>query len=148
MSIVIEACTQKDLPDIDLLWREAFADDQPRHRADVVLPVKLAFQPDLFLVARDESTVVGSVMAGYDGHRGWINRVAVLKTHRRQGLGVLLMREAETRLRALGCVKINLQVRIGNRAVIDFYRDLGYDVEERISMSKLITQSLDSEKAS
>ena len=148
MSIVIDACSQEDLPDIDLLWREAFADDQPRHRADVVLPAKLAFQPDLFLVARDEGRVVGSVMAGYDGHRGWINRVAVLKTHRRQGLGMLLMREAEARLRALGCAKINLQVRTGNRAVIDFYRDLGYDVEERISMSKLITQSLDSEKAS
>jgi ribosomal protein S18 acetylase RimI-like enzyme len=148
MNIVIEACSQKDLPDIDLLWREAFADDQPRHRADVVLPAKLAFQPDLFLVARDGGRVVGSVMAGYDGHRGWINRVAVLKTHRRQGLGMLLMREAEARLRALGCAKINLQVRSSNRAVIDFYRDLGYDVEERISMSKLIAQSLDSGKAS
>lgn len=148
MNIVIEPCSRKDLPDIDLLWREAFPDDQPRHRADVVLPAKLAFQPDLFLVARDGGKVVGSVMAGYDGHRGWINRVAVLKTHRRQGLGMLLMREAETRLRALGCAKINLQVRSSNRAVIDFYRDLGYDMEERISMSKLTAQSLDSGKAS
>ena len=77
-------------------------------------------------------------MVGYDGHRGWINRLAVLKARRAQGVGALLMREAEDRLRALGCGKINLQVRTANRAVVEFYRSLGYDVEERISMSKLI----------
>lgn len=138
MSVTVKPYCDQDLEGIDALWREAFPDDQPRHRAEVVIPAKLAFQPDLLLVARDQDRVVGSVMVGYDGHRGWINRLAVLKARRAQGVGALLMREAEDRLRALGCRKINLQVRTANRAVVEFYRSLGYDVEERISMSKLI----------
>jgi ribosomal protein S18 acetylase RimI-like enzyme len=136
MSIAVDLCSERDLADIDALWREAFPDDEARHRAEIVVPAKLAFQPNLFLVARAQARVVGSIMAGYDGHRGYINRVAVLKTYRRQGVGVLLMREAEDRLQALGCVKINLQVRTTNQAVVGFYRSLGYDGEERISMSK------------
>ncbi len=143
MSVTVKPYCEQDLEGIDALWREAFPDDQPRHRAEVVIPAKLAFQPDLLLVARDQDRVVGSVMVGYDGHRGWINRLAVLKARRAQGVGALLMREAEDRLRALGCRKINLQVRTANRAVVEFYRSLGYDVEERISMSKLIPPGTD-----
>jgi ribosomal protein S18 acetylase RimI-like enzyme len=136
MSITITPATQGDLDDIDALWREAFPDDEPRHRAALTVPLKLAFQPDLFLVAREDGRLVGSIMAGYDGYRGHINRMAVLKTHRRRGIGVLLMREAEMSLRALGCVKINLQVRAGNGDVAGFYRKLGYAVEEHLDMAK------------
>ena len=138
MSVRVGPYRDQDMAGIDALWREAFPDDLPRHRADVVIPAKLAFQPDLLLVAREEDRVIGSVMMGYDGHRGWIYRVAVLKSHRTHGVGALMMREAEDRLRALGCGKINLQVRAANHAVVDFYRSLGYGVDERISMSKLI----------
>jgi len=138
MSVTVDLCSRYDLADIDALWREAFPDDKPRHRAEIAAPAKLAFQPDLFLVAREKGRVIGSIIAGYDGYRGHINRVAVLKSHRRQGVGVLLVREAEARLRALGCSKINLQIRAANQAVISFYRGLGYDVEEHISMAKLI----------
>jgi len=138
MSVTVDLCSRDDLADIDALWREAFPDDKPRHRAEIAAPAKLAFQPDLFLVAREKGRVIGSIIAGYDGYRGHINRVAVLKSHRRQGVGVLLVREAEARLRALGCSKINLQIRAANQAVISFYRGLGYDVEEHISMAKLI----------
>jgi ribosomal protein S18 acetylase RimI-like enzyme len=132
MSVSVGLYRDQDMAGIDALWREAFPDDLPRHRADVVIPAKLAFQPDLLLVAREEDRVIGSVMMGYDGHRGWIYRVAVLKSHRTHGVGALMM------LRALGCGKINLQVRAANHAVVDFYRGLGYGVDERISMSKLI----------
>jgi len=138
MSVTVDLCSRDDLADIDALWREAFPDDKPRHRAEIAAPAKLAFQPDLFLVAREKGRVIGSIIAGYDGYRGHINRVAVLTSQRRQGVGVLLVREAEARLRALGCSKINLQIRAANQAVISFYRGLGYDVEEHISMAKLI----------
>lgn len=141
MSIVIDACSKDDLAGIDALWREAFPDDKPRHRAEAAVPTKLAFQPDLFLVARDGGRVIGSILAGYDGYRGHINRVAVLRAYRRQGVGAQLVHEAESRLRALGCTKINLQIRAANHAVADFYRRLGYDVEERIDMAKLIANS-------
>jgi len=138
MSVVIDVCSMNDLAGLDALWREAFPDDKPRHRADAAVPAKLAFQPDLFLVAREEGRVIGSIIAGYDGYRGHLNRVAVLKAYRRRGVGVLLVREAEARLRALGCAKINLQIRAANQAVASFYRGLGYDVEEHISMAKLV----------
>jgi predicted N-acetyltransferase YhbS len=79
MSIAVDVCSERDLADIDSLWREAFPDDEARHRAEIVVPAKLAFQPNLFLIARAQARVVGSIMAGYDGHRGYINRVAVLR---------------------------------------------------------------------
>jgi ribosomal protein S18 acetylase RimI-like enzyme len=139
MSVKIDTATQNDIEDIDTLWREAFVGDEPRHRAAAAVPLKLAFQPDLFLVAREDGTLIGSVMAGYDGYRGHIYRVAVRVSHRRQGIGVLLMHAAEDRLRALGCIKINLQVRAENSAVADFYRNLGYEIETHTDMSKAIS---------
>ena len=118
------------------LWEEAFPGDPPWNAAEVAIPAKLAVQPDLFLVAVHQDKVVGSIMAGYDGHRGWLYAVAVLTTYRRRGIGCALVHEAEGRLRAMGCGKINLQVRTSNAAVIDFYERLGYSTEERVSMGK------------
>jgi len=99
---------------------------------------KLAVRPDLFLIAVDGGEIVGSVMVGYDGHRGWINYLAVAPAHRRQGLGRALMEEAELRLLREGCPKVNLQVRAGNEGVVAFYRELGYGVEEMVDMGKRI----------
>lgn len=123
---------------VDALWREAFPDLTPRNTAAVSIPNKLAVQPELFLVARDGGVVVGTAMAGYDGHRGWLYQIAVRSSHRRSGVGSALIREAEARLAALGCLKINLQVLPENAAVTRFYESLGYAVEPRISMGKLL----------
>jgi len=101
---------------------------------------KLAVRPDLFLIAVDGGEIVGSVMVGYDGHRGWINYLAVAPAHRRQGLGRALMAEAELRLLREGCPKVNLQVRAGNEGVVDFYRRLGYAVEEMVNMGKRLIE--------
>lgn len=121
---------------VDALWREAFPNDTIWNAAKTSIPEKLKIQPDLLLVALESGSVVGSIMAGYDGHRGWISRIAVGKSSQRQGIGEALIHEAEMRLAALGCVKINLQVVASNAAVLGFYQSLGYGVEERISMSK------------
>jgi ribosomal protein S18 acetylase RimI-like enzyme len=121
---------------VDALWREVFPDDPPWNRAEVAVPAKLAVQPELFLVAMDGDTVVGSVMGGYDGHRGWIYALAVRASHRRRGIATALMAAIEARLAATGCGKINLQVRAGNDSVIGFYRALGYGTEDRVSMGK------------
>jgi ribosomal protein S18 acetylase RimI-like enzyme len=80
--------------------------------------------------------IVGTVVAGFDGVRGWIHHLAVQAEDRHKGIGTMLMRSAEQGLEALGCPKVNLQVRATNTAVISFYRSLGYDVEERASLGK------------
>ena len=75
-------------------------------------------------------------MVGYDGHRGWVNYLGVHPADRRRGLGRLLMDEAEARLRALGCAKVNLQIRTSNTAASEFYRRIGYSLDEAVSMGK------------
>ncbi len=97
---------------------------------------KMQVQPELFLVGIIEEQITATVMAGYDGHRGWIYSVAVAPARQRQGIGRRLVEEAETRLAAMGCRKINLQVRASNTAVIGFYENLGFSVEERVSLGK------------
>jgi ribosomal protein S18 acetylase RimI-like enzyme len=127
---------------IAALWREAFPNDAPWNGASVAIPEKVRFQPDLLLVALEGPLLVGSVMAGYEGHRGWISRIAVLQAHRHKRIGRLLLSEAEKRLAALGCLKINLQVIESNSAVVRFYEEAGYEVEPRISMSKLLSRKV------
>jgi ribosomal protein S18 acetylase RimI-like enzyme len=97
---------------------------------------KLQVQRDLFLVAELDGVLVGTVMAGYDGHRGWVNYLAVDIGQRRRGIGSALMRDAERRLRLFGCPKINLQIRAENHAVQAFYAALGFKDDEVMSMGK------------
>ncbi len=97
---------------------------------------KLRVNPEWFLVAESGGRIVGAVMAGYEGHRGWINYLAVDPARRRAGLGRALMAEAERVLRAAGCPKINLQVRPENRDVVAFYEAIGFSVEGAISLGK------------
>jgi ribosomal protein S18 acetylase RimI-like enzyme len=123
---------------VKTLWQEAFPDDPPWNKAEVAVPAKLAVQPELFLVALDGNRVIGSMMAGYDGHRGWLYAVAVLHSLRRQGVGAALVRAAEDRLQSMGCSKVNLQVRATNATVVEFYKKLGYTIEERTSMGKRV----------
>lgn len=97
---------------------------------------KLQVQRELFLVGEADGQVIATAMAGYDGHRGWINYLAVLPAQRGQGLGTALVRHIEQQLLAMGCPKLNLQVRTGNTAVLDFYRHLGYAQDEAVSLGK------------
>ena len=89
-----------------------------------------------FLVAEQDGEIVASVMAGYDGHRGWVNYLVVSPDHQRQGLGAKLIAHAEELLRQRGCPKINLQIRAGNRDVIDFYSAIGFSEDPVVSMGK------------
>jgi ribosomal protein S18 acetylase RimI-like enzyme len=97
---------------------------------------KLLVRPDLFLVGLVDDHIVASVMAGYEGHRGWLNYLAVDPAQRRRGHARAIVAEAERLLRAAGCPKINLQVRTSNHRAIDFYQRLGYSVDEVLSMGK------------
>jgi ribosomal protein S18 acetylase RimI-like enzyme len=133
---IISEYRDKHFAGVEALWQEAFPNDAPWNKASAAIPEKMRFQPDLMLVALEGRLVVGSVMAGYEGHRGWISRIAVLRAHRHKRIGRTLLSEAESRLAVLGCIKINLQVLETNSAVVQFYEKAGYEIEPRISMSK------------
>jgi ribosomal protein S18 acetylase RimI-like enzyme len=105
---------------------------------------KQSVQPELFLVCEVSGEIVASVMAGYDGHRGWLHYVGVHPSSRRLGIGRALLDEVEIRLRAMGCPKINLQVRTENREAMAFYRAVGYVEDEVLSFGRrLIPDQLD-----
>lgn len=97
---------------------------------------KLAVQAELFVVGELNGLIVATAMAGFDGHRGWINYLAVSPDRQRQGLGRQLVAHIERALHAMGCPKLNLQIRAGNAQVIAFYQALGYGQDELISMGK------------
>ena len=119
----------------------------PRRSAEKTLPIRVIDEKARLGRTGCSSSqllgdrVVGTVMAGYDGHRGWVYRLAVSPGHRGEGIAARLMRQAEAALAARGCAKVNLQVRAGNEAVVGFYRSLGYEVEERISLGKELARS-------
>jgi ribosomal protein S18 acetylase RimI-like enzyme len=98
---------------------------------------KASVQPELFLVAVEpDATVVGAGMAGFDGHRGWVNYLAVRPDRQGGGLGRAFMAEFERLLTERGCPKLNLQVRAGNERVIAFYESLGYADDHTVSLGK------------
>ncbi|WP_298471025.1 GNAT family acetyltransferase [uncultured Erythrobacter sp.] len=122
---------------VDRLWREVFPNDPPRNQAGSAIPVKLSLKDGLFWVAIErEDAVVGTIMAGWDGHRGWLYSVAVDPHKQRAGIGRQLVEHAVQELRRRGCGKVNLQIRAGNDAVEAFYAKLGFQTEARISMGR------------
>lgn len=122
------------------LWNEVLPDSAPHNDPATAIRNKLAVERDLFFVAVVDGAVTGTVMGGYDGHRGWVYSVAVKPEHRRRGIGRALIERLEAALVDRGCMKVNLQVRTSNTQVIAFYQELGYAIEERISMGKRLYQ--------
>jgi ribosomal protein S18 acetylase RimI-like enzyme len=118
------------------LWNEERADTAPHNDPATVIRNKVAVDRDLFLVAVIDGAIAGTVMGGYDGHRGWVYAVMVGRSYRRKGVGSALLRRLEEMLVGRGCRKVNLQVRTSNAGVVAFYKQLGYAIEERISMGK------------
>jgi ribosomal protein S18 acetylase RimI-like enzyme len=129
---------EADTADVVALWTEIFAYTAPHNNPAAVIKQKLVVQRELFFVAIDAHAVVGTVMGGYDGHRGWIYSLAVSPAARRRGIGTALMRHLEQELSSRGCPKVNLQVFVSNSEEVEFYKKLGYEVEERVSMGKLL----------
>jgi ribosomal protein S18 acetylase RimI-like enzyme len=132
---VIRPFSSADTEAVVALWR-ACGLTRPQNDPHKDIARKLKVNPEWFLVAERAGEVVGTVMAGYEGHRGWINYLGVAPALQRGGLGRRLMDEAEARLRAAGCPKINLQVRPDNRVAIAFYERIGFAVEGAVSLGK------------
>jgi ribosomal protein S18 acetylase RimI-like enzyme len=116
----IRAFRAEDEPAVVALW-ERCGLVRPWNDPRKDIARKLKVQPELFLVGTAAQTVVATVMAGYEGHRGWINYLAVAPEYQRQGFGRSMMREVERLLQAAGCPKVNLQVRDTNADALGFY---------------------------
>ena len=134
-AIDIREFDEKDEQEVVSLW-DRCALLRPWNDPHKDIARKLHVQRDLFLVGTVEGKIVASVMAGYDGHRGWVNYLAVEPSHRRRGIGRALMDEAERRLGGLGCPKVNLQIRAENKEAIAFYERIGFAGDSVLSMGK------------
>jgi len=137
--LVIRPYEPRDEQDVIDIWR----------RCDLVVPWnnpkqdierKLKVNPELFLVGEIAGKLVATCMAGYEGHRGWVNYLATDPDYMRRGIGAKMMKEAEARLLAMGCPKINLQVRAGNRSVVEFYEAVGYELDDILNMGKRLKE--------
>jgi ribosomal protein S18 acetylase RimI-like enzyme len=136
--VEIRPFQEADTSAVAALWTSVFGYPTPHNNPTASIQRKLACQRELFFVALLDGTVVGTVMGGYDGHRGWIYSLAVNPHARRHGIGTVLMHHVERALQERGCPKINLQLLASNAATVAFYQKLGYVVEERISMGKVL----------
>ena len=136
--MIIRPATGADRSGVVALWETVFPDDTPHNAPTKVFAAKLAVADDMLLVAVAEDTIVGTTIAGYDGHRGWLHKVAVLPQYQRRGVATALVRRAILALRTAGCTKVNLQIRATNTEVRGFYESLGFEIEERLSMGRHI----------
>jgi orotidine-5'-phosphate decarboxylase len=139
MALEIRGYRPHDEAEVVELWLRAGLEDSAE-AAHASIAEKLGEQPELFFVAVVDGRVAGSAMAGWDGHRGWLHRVAVLPEQKRRGIARALVDVAERALAAVGCPKVNLQVRAGNTEGEAFWRSVGYRVEERVSMGKRLSR--------
>ena len=124
------------------LWNTVFGYEADHNAPGLVIDKKVQFDDGLFFVALDDQAMIGTVMAGYDGHRGCIYSMAVLPGQQKKGIGSRLLAFAENRLSELGCMKINLQIMEGNEPVERFYLANGYLAEKRISMGKQLRRNI------
>ncbi|MDR5742150.1 GNAT family acetyltransferase [Caballeronia sp. LZ029] len=138
--MIIRSFDAGDRDAVIALWRDVFPEyaDASRPQRDPALSIanKMKMQPELFFVGALDGEVVGTVMAGYDGHRGWVYSLAVTPSLRGRGYGRALMMHAETVLAKLGCPKVNLQILSVKTELRGFYEKLGYRVDEVVSLGK------------
>jgi ribosomal protein S18 acetylase RimI-like enzyme len=135
MELVIRRFEEKDEDDVVELWRRCNL-IVPWNDPHVEIRKKMEFQPELFFVGTVDDQVVGSLMAGYDGHRGWIYSMAVHPEFRLRGYGRGLVDRTLEELKKLGCFKVNLQVRETNTKVIEFYKRLGFEDDHVLGLGK------------
>ena len=118
------------------LWNNVFHHTDFHNDPERSIDMKLRHGDNLLFVAEIDGKLVGTILVGFDGHRGWIYSLAVEPDHRKKGIGSLLVKKAIQELKALGCLKVNLQIEGDNSGTVSFYKKLGFAVEDRISMGK------------
>lgn len=138
-ALSIRAFREQDQDEVIALWRECGL-VVPHNDPAKDIARKLRVGRELFLVGTERGGIVATVMGGYEGHRGWINYLAVKPAARRRGYGEAMMQAVEGRIEALGCPKINLQVRSSNAQVIAFYEAIGYGRDDVVGLGRRLEQ--------
>ncbi|WP_220498224.1 GNAT family acetyltransferase [Stieleria mannarensis] len=135
MQMQIREFQCEDESDVVSLWRRAGL-TRPWNDPHKDIARKLSVQSQWFLVGVLDERIIATVMAGYDGHRGWINYLAVDPDHRHGGRGRAIMQHAQQVLLEAGCPKINLQIRRDNTDAIAFYERIGFREDDVVSFGK------------
>jgi ribosomal protein S18 acetylase RimI-like enzyme len=125
----------KDKTELIQLWASCNL-VSPKNNPEKDIDRKLKNESGWIFIGEEDGKIVASAMVGYEGHRGWINYLAVLPAFQMKGFGRQLVEKAENELWKIGCPKINLQIRNGNTSVIKFYERLGFIKDEVVSMGK------------
>jgi ribosomal protein S18 acetylase RimI-like enzyme len=133
--LTTRAFLSDDEPAVIDLWKRCGL-VRPQNDPQKDIARKMKVRPDLFRVGIVNGELIASVMVGYEGHRGWINYLAVSPEHRNRGIGTKMMEEAERLLRNEGCPKISLQIRTSNAAVVKFYHAIGFVADNVVSLGK------------
>lgn len=134
MNVIIRGYTNRDKLSVISLWKEIFHNPDFHNDPYISVNMKIKHDDGLFFVAICEKHLIGTILVGFDGHRGWIYSLAVKKQYRNKGVGTLLLKRALEELRQRGCLKVNLQVEEDNFETVPFYEKNGFKVEDRISM--------------
>jgi ribosomal protein S18 acetylase RimI-like enzyme len=137
---VIGEATTGDAEAVTALWRDCGL-TRPWNDPHKDFALALASDASVVLVARAGEALAGSVMAGFDGHRGWVYYLAVAPAHRRAGLGRALMAAAEAWLEARGAPKVQLMVREDNDAAIGFYQALGLERQKVVTLGRFFAKT-------
>jgi ribosomal protein S18 acetylase RimI-like enzyme len=133
--MLIRAYADKDEKQVIELWNECGL-TRSWNNPQLDIQRKQKVQSEWFFVGEENGAVIATAMFGYDGHRGWVNYLAVSPNHQRKGYAHKLMQYGETILKSVGCPKLNLQIRTTNTQVQAFYKSIGYAEDEVVSFGK------------
>ena len=139
-NLLIRPYQDKDEKSVIRLWHNCNL-VVPQNDPKLDIERKSKVNPDLFLVGLIEGKIIATAMGGYEGHRGWINYLAVSKEIRQKGVGRRIVEKVQAKLSKLGCPKINVQIRLSNQDAIEFYRKIGFTVDDVISMGKRLADN-------
>jgi ribosomal protein S18 acetylase RimI-like enzyme len=134
-SLNIRRFSINDEAEVISLWRRCHL-IRPWNNPSRDIERKMKVNPELFLVGSIDDIIVAVAMGGYEGHRGWVNYLAVDPLYQRRGFGRLIIKAIEDKIYAMGCPKINVQIRKDNHSALEFYRHLGFITDETVSMGK------------
>lgn len=138
LEMIIRNYKPSDKYSIISLWKKVFNPQKPYNNPETAINMKTKQNDGLFFVAEEDNQIIGTIIAGFDGHRGWLYSLTVHPKNRRKGIATQLLKKAIGELKRLGCLKVNLQINSDNKEVVEFYKKNGFLIEDRISMGIIL----------